>query len=253
MRCVVVGGSGLVGARLVAQLRAAGDDVVSASRSTGVDTVTGEGLSDALHGADVVVDVSNAPAFEDGAVLAFFEASGRNLLRAAADAGVGHHIALSVVGTDRLQASGYFRAKRAQERLIEGSGIPHTFGRATQFFEFARGIADAAAAGGTVRLPVALVQPIAADDVARGLAEVARGRPEGTIELAGPETLPLDDFVRRFLHASDDGRTVIGDPGTAYFGAMLEARTLLPDDGARIGPTRFADWLRRANLHTSRS
>src|SRR5881409_1733076 len=222
MRIVVIGGTGLIGKKLVNTLRERGHEVVAASPSTGVNTVTGEGLARALAGAQVVVDVANAPSWEDNAVLAFFETSGRNLLAAEAAAGVGHHVALSVVGTDRLLASGYFRAKLAQEELIKASPIPYTIVRATQFFEFAGGIAQAATEGQTVRLPPALMQPIVSDDVAAALADVAAGVPRnGTVELAGPEPIRMDDLVRRFLTAKRDARTVTTDAHARYFGTEL--------------------------------
>src|SRR5213080_4659676 len=212
MKIVVIGGSGLIGKKIVMNLRQRGHDVVAASLSSGVNTVTGEGLTQALAGAQVVVDVANAPSWEDNAVLAFFETSGRNLLAAEAAAGVGHHVALSVVGTDRLLASGYFRAKLAQEKLIKASPIPYTIVRATQFFEFVGGIAQSATEGQTVRLPPVLMQPIASDDVAAILAGIAVGEPlNGTVELAGPEPIRQDDLVRRFLNATGDARKVMSD------------------------------------------
>jgi uncharacterized protein YbjT (DUF2867 family) len=246
MRVVVIGGSGLVGKKLIPLLRERGHEAVPASPSSGVNAVTGEGLADALTGADVVVDVSNAPSWEDAAVLAFFEASTRNLLAAGRAAGVGHHVALSVVGADRIPDSGYLRAKLAQERLIEAGGVPYTVVRATQFFEFLGGIAGPAADGDTVRLPTAPMQPLAADDVAATLAEVAVGPPmNATIELAGPESLSVAEFVGRSLAASGDGRTVVADPQARYFGAVLDERGLNPGDNPRLGPTRFEDWLGR--------
>src|SRR5919109_1283697 len=212
MKIVVIGGTGLIGKKVVMNLRQHGHEVVAASPSLGVNTVTGEGLAQALAGAQVVVDVANAPSWEDKAVLAFFEASGRNLLAAEAAAGVGHHIALSVVGTDRLLASGYFRAKMAQEKLIKASKVPYTIVRATQFFEFVGAIAQSATDGQTVRLPPALMQPIVSDDVAAALAEVAINAPEnGMIELAGPEPIRQDELVRRFLRAKQDARQVVTD------------------------------------------
>jgi uncharacterized protein YbjT (DUF2867 family) len=220
---------------------------MAASPSSGVNTVTGEGLAQALDGAQVVVDVANAPSWEDNAVLAFFETSGRNLLAAEAAAGVGHHVALSVVGTDRLLASGYFRAKMAQEKLIKTSPIPYTIVRATQFFEFVGGIAQSATEGQTVRVPPVLMQPIAADDVAAGMADVALAKPlNGTFELAGPEPIRQDDLVRQFLNATGDPRTVITDPKALYSGITVNDQSLTPSDNPRIGPTRFEDWLRRS-------
>ena len=243
MRIVVIGGSGLIGKKLVKNLRQHGHEVVAASPSLGVNTVTGEGLAQALAGAQVVVDVANAPSWEDKAVLAFFETSGRNLLAAEAAAGVGHHVALSVVGTDRLLASGYFRAKMAQENLIKASPIPYTIVRATQFFEFVGGIAQSATEGQTVRLPPVLMQPIAADDVAAVMADVALAEPlNGTVDLAGPEPIRQDDLVRQFLNATRDARTVIIDPKALYYGIAVNDQSLTPGDNPRLGPTRFADW-----------
>src|SRR5262245_11296196 len=245
MKIVVIGGSGLIGKKVVANLRKRGHDVVAASPSTGVNTVTGEGLAQALAGAQVVVDVANAPSWEDKAVLAFFETSGRNLLAAEAAAGVGHHVALSVVGTDRLLGSGYFRAKMAQEKLIKASPIPYTIVRATQFFEFVGGIAKEATEGQTVRVPPALMQPIAADDVAAVVADVALAKPQkGTFDLAGPEPIRQDDLVRQFLKATGDARTVTTDPKALYYGVAVDDQSLTPGANPRLGPTRFADWLR---------
>jgi uncharacterized protein YbjT (DUF2867 family) len=246
MKIVVVGGTGLIGAKLVNNLRQLGQEVVAASPSSGVNTITGEGLAKALTGAQVVVDVSNAPAWEDKAVLEFFETSARNLLAAEAAAGVGHHVALSVVGTERLLASGYFRAKMAQENLIKASSIPYTIVRATQFFEFMGGIAQFSTVGQTVHLPPALWQPIAADDVASGLAEVALGAPvNGMIEIAGPERAGLDEMVRRFLGATKDPREVITDADARYYGLVVNDQSLTPGADPRIGPTFFEDWLNR--------
>src|SRR5947199_1578310 len=245
MKIVVIGGSGLIGKKVVTNLRRHGHEVVAASPSSGVNTVTGEGLARALAGAQVVVDVANAPSWEDNAVLAFFETSGRNLLAAEAAAGVGHHVALSVVGTDRLLASGYFRAKMAQEKLIKASPIPYTIVRATQFFEFVGGIAQFATEGQTVRLPPVLMQPIASDDVAAVMADVALAAPlNDTVELAGPEPIRQDDLVRRFLTATGDARTVIADPKALYYGVAVNDQSLTPGDHPRLGPTRFEDWLR---------
>jgi len=247
MKIVVIGGSGLIGAKLVARLREAGHEVVVASPRSGVNAVTGEGLAQALAGAKVVVDVANAPSFEDKAVLEFFEKSGRNLLAAEAAAGAGHHVALSVVGTERLLASGYFRAKMAQERLIEAAKVPYTIVRATQFFEFVGAIAQSAADGQTVRLSPALVQPMAADDVAAVLAEVAGEAPvNGMIEVAGPEPLPLNELVGRFLAANKDPRKVVADVHALYFGTELNDRSLTPGANPRLGATRFGDWLSRS-------
>jgi len=222
MKIVVIGGSGLIGTKLVSNLRQHGQEVVAASRSSGVNTITGEGLAKALTGAQVVVDVSNAPSWEDKAVLEFFETSGRNLFAADAAAGVGHHVALSVVGTDRLLASGYFRAKMAQEDLIKASGIPYTIVRATQFFEFMGGIAQFSTVGQTVHLPPALAQPIAGDDVASALAEIALGAPvNGMVEIAGPERAGLDELVGRFLDPTKDPREVITDVDARYYGLVV--------------------------------
>ena len=251
MKIVVIGGTGLIGKRVVKNLHQRGLEVVAASPSSGVNTVTGEGLSQALAGAEVVVDVANAPSWEDKAVLAFFETSGRNLLAAEAAAGIGHHVALSVVGTDRLLASGYFRAKMAQENLIKASGIPYTIVRATQFFEFVGGIAQSATEGQTVRLPPALMQPIAADDVAAVVADVAVGKPlNGMFDLAGPEPIRQDDLVRQFLTATGDARKVITDPKALYFGLEVNDQSLTPGDNPRIGPTRFTDWLQGEKSET---
>ena len=244
MKIVVIGGSGLIGKKVVMNLRQQGHEVVPASPSSGVNTVTGEGLAQALAGAQVVVDVANAPSWEDDAVLAFFETSGRNLLAAEAAAGIGHHVALSVVGTDRLLASGYFRAKMAQEQLIKASPIPYTIVRATQFFEFVGGIAQFSTEGQTVRLPPAMMQPIVSDDVAAALAEIAVGEPlKGMVELAGPERIRMDELVQRFLTASRDPRQVITDAQARYYGVEVNDQSLTPGDHPRLGPTRFEDWL----------
>jgi len=246
MKIVVIGGSGLIGKKVVMNLRQHGDEVVAASPSSGVNTVTGEGLAQALAGAQVVVDVANAPSWEDKAVMAFFETSGRNLLATEAAAGVGHHVALSVVGTDRLLASGYFRAKMAQEKLIKASPIPYTIVRATQFFEFVGGIAQSATEGQTVRLPPVLMQPIASDDVAAVMADVALAEPlNGTFDLAGPEPIRQDDLVRQFLNATGDARKVITDASVLYYGINVNDRSLTPGENPRLGTTRFSDWLSR--------
>jgi uncharacterized protein YbjT (DUF2867 family) len=249
MKIVVIGGSGLIGKKLIPLLRERGHEAVAASPASGVNTLTGEGLAKALAGAQVVVDVTNSPSFEDRAVLEFFETSERNIHAAEAAAGVGHHVALSVVGADRIPDSGYLRAKFAQEKLIKGGKVPYTIVRATQFFEFLGGIAGSGADGGTVRLSDAPMQPLAADDVAAALADVAVGPPaNATLELAGPEALPMAAFVRRALAASGDPRTVVADPQARYFGAVLDARGLCPDGAnPRIGPTRFEEWLRRSS------
>jgi uncharacterized protein YbjT (DUF2867 family) len=244
VKIVVIGGTGLIGSKLVANLAAHGHDAVPASPGTGVDTLTGEGLTGAFTGADLVVDVSNSPSFEDTAVLEFFETSTRNILGAEAAAGVGHHVALSVVGTERLAESGYMRAKIAQEKLIKNSSIPYTIVRATQFFEFAVRMADEASDGDTARVPPVLIQPMAADDVAAAVCNVALAAPlNNTIEIAGPEPLRFEDFVREGLRSAGDQRVVVADPQARYFGARLTERTLLPGDGAQLGPTRFGDWL----------
>jgi uncharacterized protein YbjT (DUF2867 family) len=243
-KVVVIGGSGLIGTKVVNNLRQQGHAVVAASPSSGVNTVTGEGLAAALNGAQVVVDVSNAPSWEDKAVLDFFETSGRNLLAAEATAGVQHHVALSVVGTDRLLASGYFRAKMAQEKLIKSSKIPYTIVRATQFFEFVPGIAQNATEGATVRLPSALMQPIGSDDVAAAVADVACGEPlNGMIEIAGPEQIRQDDLVRQFLGATGDARKVITDAHARYYGLEVNDQSLVPGRNSRLGSMRFAEWL----------
>jgi uncharacterized protein YbjT (DUF2867 family) len=246
MKIVVIGGNGLIGTKLVANLRQLGHDVVAASRASGVDALTGEGLAEAMTGAQVVVDVTNSPSWEDNAVLHFFETSTRNLLAAEAAAGVGHHVALSVVGTERLLASGYFRAKMAQEKLIKASPVPYTIVRATQFFEFVSGIAQSATDGQTVRLSPALFQPIVSDDVAAALVDVVVGAPlNGMVEVAGPERLPLDKLVGRFLSATRDPREVVTDVHARYYGLELNDQSLTPGDNPRIGPTRFEDWLSR--------
>jgi uncharacterized protein YbjT (DUF2867 family) len=244
MKIVVIGGTGLIGSKLVEKLRKDGHEPLAASPDTGVDTITGEGLAGALEGAQVVVDVANAPVWDDAAVLDFFQTSSRNLLAEETAAGVGHHVTLSVVGTDRLPDSRYFRAKLAQEKLVKAGPIPYTIVRATQFFEFTRRIADSSTDGNTVRLPSALVQPEAADDVASTLADVAVGAPlNDTVELAGPEAFPLDELARRVLSADNDPRQVTADVRARYFGAELDERSLTPGDDARIAPTRLEDWL----------
>jgi uncharacterized protein YbjT (DUF2867 family) len=244
MRIVIIGGSGLIGSKVVRKLRDQGNESVPASPNTGVNTLTGEGLAEVLKGADVVVDVSNSPSFEDTAVLNFFRTSTTNLLEAEAAAGVRHHVALSVVGTDRLSESGYMRAKVAQEKLIEQSSIPFSIVHATQFFEFMKGIADAATDGNTVRLAPVLIQPMAAEDVATEVARAAVGAPvNGVVEVGGPEQFRMDEIVRRYLAAREDPRSVIADPHARYYGAELGERTLVPDDNAPVGETRFEDWL----------
>jgi uncharacterized protein YbjT (DUF2867 family) len=244
MKIVVIGGTGLIGSKLVKKLREQGHEAVAASPNSGVNTLTGEGLTEALRGASVVVDVSNSPSFEAAAVLNFFETSTRNLLTHEAAAGVGHHVALSVVGTERWPESGYFRAKLAQEKLIKESEVPYSIVHATQFFEFVKGIADAATDGNTVRVPPVLVQPMAADDVASAVGRSAVGTPlNGTVEVAGPEQFRLDELIRRGLGARNDPREVIADSNAAYFGATPGERTLVPGDDARLGEMRFEDWL----------
>jgi uncharacterized protein YbjT (DUF2867 family) len=244
IKIVVIGGSGLIGTKVVNNLRQRGHEVVAGSPSTGVNTITGEGLADALAGAQVVVDVANAPLWEDKAVLEFFETSGRNLLAAEVAAGVGHHVALSVVGNERLLASGYFRAKLAQETRIKASPIPYTIVRATQFFEFVSGIAKAATEGQTVRVPAAMMQPIVSDDVAAVVAKVALAEPlNNLVETAGPDPIRQDELVRQFLEATGDSRTVVTDPSALYFNIALNDRSLTPGDDPILGPTHFKDWL----------
>jgi uncharacterized protein YbjT (DUF2867 family) len=244
LKIVVIGGSGLIGSKVVNHLREQGHEIVAASPSTGVNTITGEGLAEALKGAHVVVDVANSPSWEDKAVLEFFETSSRNLLSAEAVAGVRHHVALSVVGTERLLASGYFRAKMAQENLITESCVPYTIVRATQFFEFVGGIAQISTVGTTVRLPAALFQPMAASDVAAFVAEAALAEPvHGIIEVAGPEPMGLDEAARRFLRANHDPRTVTTDPSAGYYGVAVDDRSLTPGAHPRLGATHFNDWL----------
>ena len=247
MKIVVIGGSGLIGGKLVSILSKAGHEVVAASPRTGVNSLTGAGLAEALAGAGVVVDVANSPSFEDRAVLAFFETSTRNLLAAEATAGVGHHVALSVVGADRNTDSGYMRAKAAQERLIRDGGTPYTILRATQFFEFVDGIAESGVVGDEIRLTPALMQPVAADDVAATLADVVTAPPvNGVVELGGPEALPLVEFVRRRLEAKRDPRVVVADPEARYFGERLDDGSLTTGETARLGAIRFEDWLARS-------
>jgi uncharacterized protein YbjT (DUF2867 family)/quercetin dioxygenase-like cupin family protein len=246
MKIVIIGGTGLIGAKLVNNLRQQGHEVVAASPSRGINSVTGEGLAAALAGAQVVVDVTNSPSWEDKAVLEFFESSTRNLLAAEAVAGVGHHVALSVVGTDRLLASGYFRAKMAQEKLIQTSPTPYTIVRATQFFEFVGSIAQNATEGQTIRLPSALMQPIAADDVAAILADVAVGEPtNGTLEIAGPEQIRQDEFIRKYLSATGDSRNVKTDVNSLYYGLLVNDQSLVPGSNPRLGSLRFGEWLSR--------
>ncbi|GAA5129769.1 SDR family oxidoreductase [Luteolibacter yonseiensis] len=247
IRIVVIGGSGLIGRSLVSKLRQEGHEVIAASPSSGVNAVTGEGLAEALAGAKVVVDVANSPSWADQDVLDFFESSTRNLAAAEVAAGVSHHVALSVVGTDRLLSSGYFRAKLAQENGIKASTIPHTIVRATQFFEFVGSIAQSATDGETVRVPEAMMQPILSDDVAAALAEIALGEPHnGIVELAGPEAIRQDELVRQYLRAKQDNRQVVTDPGARYYGILLNDQSLTPGENPILGPTRFGDWLARS-------
>jgi len=244
MKIVVIGGTGLIGTKLASKLRQQGHEVVPAARSTGVNAITGEGLDEVLSGSEIVVDVANSPSFEDRAVLTFFETSGRNLLAAEATAKVRHHVALSVVGADRLPENGYFRAKLAQENLIRASRIPYTILRATQFFEFVGGIVDASSDGQIVRLSPALFQPVASDDVAAALADVTLGVPiNGIVELAGPEKFSLDEFARKYLIATKDPRKVAADIHARYFGTELDDQSLTPGKNPRLGSVRFEDWL----------
>ena len=247
MKVSVIGGTGLIGSKLVKKLRDNGQEVVAASPASGVNTLTGEGLADALKGASVVVDVTNSPSWEDAAVMKFFETSTRNLLDYEPAAGVRHHIALSVVGTERLLESGFFRAKLVQENLIKSSSIPYSIVRATQFFEFVKKVADLSTEGNKVRLPPVLFQPMAADDVASALAGIAMGSPvNGTVEIGGPDQFRLDEVVRRDLAARQDPREVISDPHARYYGIQVSERTLVPNDGARLGEKRFEDWLNQS-------
>ena len=247
MKIVVIGGTGLIGSRTVAILRQRGHDVVAASPKSGVNTITGEGLKEALAGAAVVIDLANSPSFEDKAVMAFFETSGRNLLAAEAPAGVKHHVALSIVGTDRTPENGYFRAKVAQEKLIEASGIPYPIIRATQFMEFVGAIADAGAAGNTIRLSPGLFQPIAAEDVSALVADVALEPPRnGIVEIAGPERAPFNEIVARYLKTIGDPRQVVRDPDALYWGGRVEEHSLVPLGEARLGRIDLSEWLRRS-------
>jgi uncharacterized protein YbjT (DUF2867 family) len=247
MKIVIIGGTGLIGSKTVSILRQGGNEVLPASPKSGVNTITGEGLKGALAGAQVVIDLANSPSFEDKAVLEFFEASGRNLLPAEAAAGVRHHVALSIVGTDRAPDNGYFRAKVAQEKLIEASDIPYTIIRSTQFLEFLGGIADSATNGNIVRISPGLFQPIAADDVATIVAEVALAAPRnGMVEIAGPEGAPFNEIVARYLKAVDDPRQVVSDPAARYFGGLVTERSLVPLGEARLGRIGLDEWLRRS-------
>jgi len=249
MKLVIIGGTGLIGSKLVTKLREHGHEAVPASPDTGVNTLTGEGLAEVLQGASVVIDVSNSPSFDDAAVMEFFTTSTRNLLQAAGAAGVTHYVALSVVGTEWLSESGYFRAKTAQEELIEKSPIPYSIVHATQFFEFVKNIAAAATDGNTVRLAPVFIRPMAADDVAKAVGRIAVGAPvNGVVEVAGPEQFRLDELIREGLEARQDPREVVADPQSRYFGAMLSERTLVPADGARLGEIRFQEWLNQPVL-----
>ncbi|WP_406440314.1 SDR family oxidoreductase [Streptomyces sp. NBC_01613] len=244
MKVVVIGGTGLIGSKVVGKLTEHGHEAVAAAPNTGVNTLTGEGLAEVLQGASVVVDVSNSPSFEDGPVMEFFRTSTTNILKAEAEAGVTHHVALSVVGTDRLQDSGYFRAKQVQEELIGASGTPYSIVHATQFFEFVKAIADEATEGDTVRLSPAKIQPMASDDVAAAVARAAVGAPvNGVVEVAGPEAFPLDELIRKGLAAKGDPRTVVTDEHAPYWGVVLKETTLLPGPDAHVAEIRFADWL----------
>lgn len=247
MKIVVIGGTGLIGSKLVKKLGEQGHQAVAASPDTGVNTITGEGLAEVLKGASVVVDVTNAPSWEDKAVMEFFTTSTRNLLTSEAAAGVRHHVALSVVGTDRLSESGYFRAKIAQQELIKSSSIPYSIVQATPFFEFLKGLADFSFDGDKVRLPPVLFQPMAADDVASAVGRIAVGPPvNGIVEIAGPEQFRVDELVRRRLATLKDTREVIADPHASYGGAQVSLRTLVPDNDAQLGKTRFEDWITQA-------
>jgi len=249
MKLVIIGGTGLIGSKLVTKLRERGHEAVPASPDTGVNTLTGEGLAEALQGASVVVDVSNSPSFAEAAVMEFFTTSTRNLLKYAAAAGVGHHVALSVVGTERIPDSPYLRAKNAQETLIKGGGIPYSIVHATQFFEFVKRIADEATDGTTVRLPPVLFQPMAADDVAKAVARVAVAAPlNGMVEVAGPQQFRFDELIRQGLRARNDPRDVIADPHARYFGAELDERSLIPAGDARLGDISFQEWLNQPVL-----
>ena len=252
MKIVVIGGTGLIGSKLVNKLREHGHDAIPAAPNTGVNTVTGAGLAEVLKGASVAIDVSNSPSWEDAAVLKFFETSTRNLLTYEAAAGVGHHVALSVVGTDRLSESGYFRAKIAQEKLIKESSIPYSIVHATQFFEFLKGLADISVVGDKVHLPPVLFQPMAADDVASAVGRIAVGQPvNGIVEIGGPEQFRLDELVRRRLATLKDPREVVADPNARYSGAKISEKTLLPGNNARLGETRFEIWLTQSAAQRS--
>lgn len=245
MKIVVIGGSGLIGSKTVSKLKNLGHEVLAASPNTGVNTITGEGLSEALKGADKVVDVANSPSFEDNAVMEFFKTSGRNLLAAEAEAGVKHHIALSIVGTDRLPDSGYLRAKVEQERLIRESTIPYSILHSTQFFEFAGSIVSAGTVGDTIRLSSALFQPVASDEVVAALVDITIKDPvNGIVEIGGPEKIAMDQFAKIYLDMKQDKREVIADPNALYFGTVINDQSLVPDDHARIGSIQYKDWIR---------
>ncbi len=247
MKIVVIGGTGLIGSKLVKRLQVKGHEVIAASPASGVNTMTGEGLAAVLTGAQVVVDVANSPSFGDKAVMEFFQTSGRNLLTAEAVAGVKHHVALSVVGTERLQDSGYFRAKLAQEKLIKDASIPYTLVHSTQFFEFMFGIAQSGAQGDKVHLSPALMQPIYSDDVADALTDLVLGSPaNGVVEIAGPEPIRIADAVASYLRQIGDGREIVVDDKTRYFGALLDDKTLMPADGVQLGKTAFSEWVKTA-------
>ena len=250
MKIVIIGGTGLIGSKTTERLRKQGHEVVAAAPNTGVNTITGEGVKEALAGAEVVIDLANSPSFEDKAAMEFFEISGRNLLAADKAAGVRHHIALSVVGTEHLQDAGYFRAKLAQEKLIKTSGIPYTILHSTQFFEFIDGIIQSGTENGAIHVSPALVQPIAADDVAEALAELALAHPlNGTVEVAGPDACSLDTFARKYLSAKGDTRQIVADIHARYFGAELDDSSLMPGDHPRFASTSFEDWLGRSLSH----
>ena len=252
MKIVVIGGSGRIGRNVVARLEAKGHEAVAASPATGVDTITGEGLADVMAGADVVIDVANAPVWDDEAVLRFFTTSSRNVLAAERDAGVGHHVAVSIVGADLLPRSGYLRAKVAQEAEIEAGGVPYTILRSTQFLEFLPQIAEEGAEGDSVRLSTGLMQPVAADDVAATVADLATGAPAGRVELGGPEVLGIDDWARRLFAATGDERTVVSDPHALYYGTELKGGELTPGEGARIGTIDFDAWFAAQHQEAAR-
>lgn len=246
MKVVVIGGTGTLGSKIVAKLQEDGHETLSASPDSGVDTITGEGVAEALAGADAVIDASNAPVWDDDEVLRFFQTSSRNLTAAAQEAGVGHYVAMSIVGADRLPDSGYLRAKVAQEEVVKGAGVPYTIVRATQFFEFVGRIADSGGSGTTVHLPTALFQPVAVAELGAAVAAVAEDEPaNGIVEVGGPEPLPMDATVAQFLSAKGDEREVVGDALAPYFGSELNTESLVPAENARLTPTRFADWLER--------